>query len=222
MLYLLRNSSDPKITGLKKGGTQAFVQYKESTDYFKYIRPTNETDLINSFFNEIPLKFENINLYKNTKLTDNLSLAEGVLNGLLISEKLYNIIYHITDFHLLNVFEIKNIKYYYIKVKPIPLEKYIFNRCCFYRGTPVLKNFGKIEYIDIYNITDYLKKKNNYYNLQVESIHVIEDVTQNIIFDSLSRNFFISDYLRSIILNNNITGFNILDATVYEPKISSS
>jgi hypothetical protein len=231
--YLVRQTSDPKVIGVRNGESQADLVRNELTnsftfDYFeKYIHGDGDKHSYWKIFDTPPkenLDLGLIELKNKAKLTDFISFHPNALaNGeFLISRRASELFkrFHLPSYQLIPVTLVKDRQtidsYEYLFCNCLGYEFVDFPKSVFYDGPIMRRNYIRIE-----NSKDFEFQKDDRL-LRAEKV-VLKGLANSLDYFSLKvtmTGFYISERLKQAIESTGLTGLNILEMKEpYEPRI---
>jgi hypothetical protein len=221
--FIIWQSSDPKIVGVKNGGSQARIdkeRFSDKSNYDKYYDFfADRSAAIWSKLDKVPdfeFTLECVTLEKNAKLTDFLSYYPAAFRGhYLMSEKAI----YVLEQHQLPNYKKYNAKVFYNKNDYIlyqlvyfPVLSYDvinFSATVFYKGSELT---GK-EYLKINSSQEFEKLKSTS-SINIERLALTNAFDENLdLFTTkISSEFIISSKLKEAIQKEKLTGVNLIEA----------
>jgi hypothetical protein len=230
--YLVRDTSDPKVIGLRDGTHQALLVRNELIDCFTYDyfdRYSNgDKESYWKIYDTFPdknLDFGLVELKSKAKLTDFISFYPNAkANGQFLISKRTSELFKLFNLPLHQLTPVTLIKdgqtidsYDYLFCQCLGYEFVDFTKSVFYDGPMTrMKNYVAVE-----SSKEFEFHKDNGL-LQVEKI-VLKGLDSSLDYFSLKvamTGFYISERLKQAIESNGLTGLNILEIKEpYEPRI---
>ena len=214
MYSILRMSSDPKVIGIKNGGSQGKIlkQGFSKNNYETLMEHWGSRDSWKRFAILPPngIYLEHIKLLKAAIKTDFMNISPAVNSSIIISKRTKEIF----DKYIIN-----NAIYLraYVYENEIKYEYYLFymdgidNNWINYSKSILTKSLFDNTDIHIENYDDYKSIKKEHVLLRFVETTLNSNFSLKIdLFKSIGGEIYISDKLKHELISNNITGINIL------------